>query len=82
MTDSEIGQLLGAFYENLVVLKQQVREVHLIAVAAKDTLANLHPQAVEIYEQAYNESSHATAQAHNEVIEEWRQLASALRSLK
>jgi hypothetical protein len=82
VTDSEIGQLFGVFYENLAVLKQQVREVHLIALATKDTLANLHPRADEIYEQAYSEHSRVTIKLHSEVIEEWRRLASALKSLK
>jgi hypothetical protein len=82
MTNSEISARLGALYESLVVLKQQVREVGLIALATKDTLANLHPRGEEIYEKAYNEHSRLTASTHNQVIDGWQQIAAELKALK
>jgi len=81
MTDSEIGGLLGGFYDELILLKQQIREASLIALATKETLAALQPRAAEIYEAAYNEHSRLTARLHNEVIDEWRRIASKLTKL-
>src|SRR5438270_723885 len=47
--DKDVVRLLIATEEHLSLLSQQIHEIKLIALATKDTLANLQPQAAEIY---------------------------------
>jgi hypothetical protein len=79
MKDSEIGQLIAGVYDHLIGVEKRLREVKLIALATKDTLVHLHPDAAAVYEAAYSKHSASTAVAHKQLIDELQNIAQELR---
>jgi hypothetical protein len=70
MTDSEIKVVLAILYDHVRTLHHQAHEMQLIALASKDTLAQLYPTATveTVYKQMYKRHSDATSEAHLEML--------------
>ncbi len=79
MTNAELRAIVAGLFDSLVDLKTHVRQSSLIALATKDTLANLHPNAGDIYESAYREHSTATGPIHTQIVDGWKAIADELR---
>lgn len=78
MTNDEIQVILGKLFDSLADQKTGIRELTLIALATKETLVHLHPEAAEFYEKAYRDYASATAETDNAIISGWRSIASEL----
>lgn len=70
MQDSEMKVVLSILYEHVRHLHVKVREMELIALSAKDTLALLNPskQAEGLYQDIYNRRAAATKADFDVVI--------------
>ena len=79
--DKDTVKLIISIEEHLQLLSQQIHEVKLIALATKDTLAQLNPKAEAIYEKAYAHNSRTVVPKIADLVEGYEQTIKALKLL-